>query len=287
MKNGSIRKTLEQRSDGFTLLELLVSIGILGLLCCMVMPAFARTGSQSRTVGCLNSHRQLWAAWRMYADDNSDKVIYNMGVAETQAEVNQATYRNWANNVMDWTVSNGLNTNRPALDKGLMGQYLRSNYTAYKCPADTYLSPAQVAANWTARTRSLSMNAFFGLFSSSASDPTVSGRNWAFSNYRQWLKIAEVLKPTSTWLFIDEHPDSINDGYYLNNPAASSWQDLPGSYHDGAVTLSFVDGRGETHKWLSNTSVFRIGFTYPIAPVFDNLGQTDFQWLLTRSGVLY
>jgi len=70
-----------------------------------------------------------------------------------------------------------------------------------------YLSePAQIAADWTARARSFSMNSFFGLFSASASDPTASGRNWAFSNYRQWLKIAEVIKPTSTWLFIDELP---------------------------------------------------------------------------------
>jgi len=26
--------------------------------------------------------------------------------------------------------------------------------------------------------------------------------------------------------FLDEHPDSINDGFFINNPGASNWQDI-------------------------------------------------------------
>jgi len=59
-------------SDGFTLLELLVSIGILGMMGCMVMPALARTGAQSRTTGCLTITASS-GGMGMYADDNSDK----------------------------------------------------------------------------------------------------------------------------------------------------------------------------------------------------------------------
>ena len=131
------------------------------------------------------------------------------------------------------------------------------------------------------------MNAFFGRYNTDPNDPTASGRNEFFTQYRQWLKTAEVIKPALTWVFIDEQADSINDGLFLNNPTTSSWQDLPGSYHEGAANVSFVDGHGETHKWLSNTSIFPVGFAYPPPPPFDALGLADFQWLLSRSCVLY
>src|SRR5205807_3256310 len=130
------------------------------------------------------------------------------------------------------------------------------------------LSAPQVNAGWAARTRSMSMNSFFGMYSASDST-TSSGRNWGFPNDRQWLKITQVPRPANTWVFIDEHPDSINDGYFVNNSSVSNWQDIPGSYHDGGVNLSFVDSHAETHKWLSNTTKFPVRFSYPPVPQFD------------------
>lgn len=287
IKHRMTQKSSDPKGRAFTLVELLVVLGILAMIICVVFPAMARTGSQSRATGCLNSHRQLWTVWRMYADDNSDKVIYNMGVPGTQNEVAQGSYRNWVNNNLDWTTSNGLNTNRLVLDRGLLGPYLRSNYWALKCPADNYLSPQQVTAHWTERTRSFSMNAFFGRYNTDPNDVTASGKNEFFPQYRQWLKTGEVPKPAATWIFIDEQADSINDGVLINNINATSWSDLPGSYHDGAANLCFVDGHGETHKWLSNTSIFPVGFSYPSPPSFDFLGYKDFQWLQVRSCVPY
>ena len=61
------------------------------------------------------------------------------------------------------------------------------------------------------------MNSTFGRFSD-GNDSTAQGKNWGFPQYKQFLKYTEVLRPAKTWLFIDEHPDSINDGYFINNP---------------------------------------------------------------------
>jgi len=221
----------------------------------------------------------------MYADDHNDRVIYNMGYTETQGEVTGKTYRNWANNLLSWGTDSS-NTNRALLQNGLLAPYLGTNLSAYKCPSDTWLSPQQSALGWTARLRSISMNAFFGPFSPTDS-LTLSGKNWALPNYRQWLKTAEVINTATTWVFIDEHPDSINDGYFLTSPNASTWQDIPASHHDGAVNLSFVDTHVESHKWLSKTSRFPLGFSYPTPPAFDADGQTDFTWLMRRTAVLY
>ena len=118
------------------------------------------------------------------------------------------------------------------LQNGLLNVYLSGNGGVYKCPADIYLAPLQRALGWKARARSISMNAFFGPYSRSPHDPgTYWGANQKqfFQAYRQWLKLAEVSRPAGYWVTIDEHPDSINDGYFLNNPAnngAGYWGNL-------------------------------------------------------------
>ena len=94
------------------------------------------------------------------------------------------------------------------------------------------------------------MNSTFGRFSV-GDDPTAHGLNWAFQQYKQFLKYTEVPRPAKTWLFIDEHPDSINDGYFDNNPDSNHWQDIPACYHNGACGFSFADGHSEIRKWRS------------------------------------
>jgi prepilin-type processing-associated H-X9-DG protein len=96
-----------------------------------------------------------------------------------------------------------------------------------------------------------------------------------------------VLRPANAWLLIDEHPDSINDGYFLNNPAgANFWTDIPGSLHKGAATVSFADGHAEIHQWLSKSTRLPVQFSYGPPPL-DPLGHTDFQWLIARTAVPY
>ena len=52
------------------------------------------------------------------------------------------------------------------------------------------------------------------------------------------------------FVFLDEHPDSINDGYFINRGDYHQWLDLPASYHNGAASFSFADGHSEMHRWL-------------------------------------
>jgi len=48
----------------------------------------------------------------------------------------------------------------------------------------------------------------------------VESRNELAPTHRQWLKLSEVPNPANKWVLIDEHPDSINDGYFYNPPAS-------------------------------------------------------------------
>ena len=86
-----------------------------------------------------------------------------------------------------------------------------------------------------------------------------------------------------TWLTVDEHPDSINDGFFIVGVNAGQWGDLPASYHNQACGFSFADGHAEIHKWRSRTSVYPVKYTFSVRP-FDAEGRKDFQWYKDRTG---
>jgi len=108
------------------------------------------------------------------------------------------------------------------------------------------------------------MNAFFGPYSTSRADNWARGVNEHIPSYRQWIRLSQMSRPANYWVTIDEHPDSINDGYFLNNPSTipGQWGDGPASYHCGGAGLSFADGHSETHKWRSNTTKIPVRFAW-------------------------
>lgn len=236
---------------------------------------------------CENHGRQLMLGWQLYAGDHAGRVVNNFGVAETLAEISQLRFRTWANNVMTWGTESYC-TNLGLAQRGVFAPYVGNALRLLKCPADVYLSPQQQTKGVTQRPRSVAMNGYCGPFDANPRGTWSRGRNPFDAAYRQYLKVEDVPEPARLFVAIEEHPNSINEGYFLNvgSSRVSGWGDAPGTYHAGGCVVSFADGHIESKRWtgawVKAASMTRIPSTYS-PPLFDQGGRADFEWLFERT----
>jgi len=264
----------------FTLIELLVVIAIIAILAALLLPTLDRAKASAKGTACMSDSRQLGLAWHLYSDDNAGRLVNNGVVNGWPGHQGPQTYLtistpNWVYGWIDWSTSPD-NTNAQLIANGLLFPYTKES-KLYKCPADRYLSAEQSSGGITERVRSVSMNGFI-------LGSALPGLYWVpgFASYAKESDITAPV-PSELWVFADEHPDTINDAW-LNTAMAkpNQWDDMPGSYHNGACVFNFADGHNEMHRWRSPKSCPPVVYT---RTTIEDPGSVDIQWMLSHTSV--
>jgi len=263
------RKTNNSAVLGFTLVELLVVVVILGILASLLLPVLSKAKSKGQATECLNNLRQVHLGWQLFVTDRDDALP---PINDTEQAGQDADHPSW---VAGWLrtsnepgdKSDGTNTallvGQNYGQFGSIGGYV-ANPSVYRCPGDK-----------TGRVRSVAMNAYMN-----------GSGAWQDANYVTFRKAAEIRNPADTWVFIDEREDSINDGYFAVFMAAQYMLlDYPASYHDGRGTVTFADGHVETHRWLEATTSPPLipGEHLSVNPTFTSADDRDVKWLIERT----
>ena len=267
--------TKQMKKHGFTLIELLVVIAIIAILAALLLPALAMAKTKAQGIGCLNNHRQLMVAWRMYVEDN-DSWLPNVKHGPYEWV---GGWLDFSNNKMNWDPEVNLT-------KSLLWNYCGENRTIFKCPGDK--SYANVKGKKIPRIRSMSMLNWIG----GRGENRPMGWSANSGPWRIYRKFGDMINPgpSSTFIFLDEREDSINDGMFVvdmggypSNPTMHRIVDIPASYHGGAGGLSFADGHSETKKWTDSRTVapFRKGVTTGYDRPSPN--NSDIAWMQERA----
>jgi len=267
---------------GFTLIELLVVISLIAVLAALLLPTLQRARARAQGYQSVSNTRQLVLAWVLYSDDNNGRLAYNLGGPSGGKSPALKTNLNWVNNILDWETNNTDNINTATLTEASLGPYASRVASIYRCPADRTLSKIQQEAGWTHRVRSYSMNAMIG----DAGELSEYGFNQNNPKYAQFFRLTDIPRPSDIFVFVEEHPDSINDGYFLNQFRTSQWIDLPASDHNGAAPFAFADGHAQMQHWVDATTKQpprpdAVAFPLAVSPNET----TDLDWVMQHTSV--
>lgn len=260
----------------FTLIELIIVVGIIGLLIAILIPYLSKTRTASKTLICLTHLRELGKGWQIYADENDGICLPGRMYEKDGGPSNPANYYDVGNGFKyrpRWPATTGAQISlfgfdRPisyedySTDPDLAAIVDRQDYDneVFQCPqVPEWVDERNYAYGYNHQflgngrqtngrfhnfpVRMSSISNFAGTVMVADSMGTAAG----FSKFER-----TSYEPSGT-----DYSDYGNHGWSLDPPHLSSSSDRgtgdSGSprtavhpRHDGKVNAVFTDGHGET-----------------------------------------
>jgi prepilin-type processing-associated H-X9-DG protein len=239
----------------------LVVIAIIAILAALLLPALATAREKGRAIRCVSNMKQMMLATKLYLDDSNGYFFPN-------------TYSGadgWLRGWLDFNPANSDNWNRDTLlnpERAVLSPYTR-DVGIYQCPSD-WSTADKPGEGKVRRVRSLALSQAVGTWSDGKSpthgvwlDAAGVPANNPGGKWRVYARESDAVRPGAarTWVFLDEHPASINDGAFgmrmPDTPAATAtqgWPDFPAGFHNNTGSIAFMDGHAELHKWQEGVS---------------------------------
>ena len=280
----------------FTLMELLVVIGIIAILAALLLPSLSHAKGRAQGVVCLNNSKQLMTAMALYTADNHDFFPPNPDDGNLLPGYNWCAGHAGIGNPEEFNPDVILDPNR-----SLLISHLSGNGSVFRCPSDHRqglyqgVNPALLGKTVPV-ARTFSMNQAVGTI-----DPTYdvtgfggphhgvpnlsvngpwldnSGNHSRNSPWRTFGKITDsgTPGPSMLWVLMDENIQGLNDAAFAFGMEVPEWVDLPGLHHNGGCSVAFADGHSETHRWRYRA--------HAPGRVTDLLDHQDWLWMWART----
>ncbi|MDB6023948.1 MAG: N-terminal cleavage protein [Verrucomicrobiales bacterium] len=228
--------------QAFTLIELLVVIAIIAILAAMLLPALSKAKERANEIKCLSNLKQLQAAHVMYSSDNGDTMPPIYPTTDSYGTSASATN--------SWVVGEVQFVSRDDdLKNGVLFRYA-AGVGIYKCPTDRSVS----IADQLPRNRSYALNQLLAMYHPTVPDAV--------------HKTTQVFHPSEVFTFLDENPDSIEDGNFgVDHAPSTIWVNTPSDRHTKGCVIAYLDGHVKKMKWLA-PKIFT-GVRQPVANALD------------------
>jgi prepilin-type N-terminal cleavage/methylation domain-containing protein/prepilin-type processing-associated H-X9-DG protein len=226
--------------QGFTLVELLVVIGIIALLIGLLLPVMARAREQARTVQCASNIRQVYYGLAMYAGANRGTLPIPAGSPDSWYTPTQAA----------WFGIRYLELGRLNYEDGTLWPYISrsamSREQLFLCPSDPEPRyPREYLYPWanTKYSRNFSYN--FTCYMCGSPRPGGPGTG---------LRLSEIRHPADKILIVEQEMPATVQG----SPLSSFVPNLPSEPRAGIVVLLTRRHSGKANEGFADGHVERV-----------------------------
>ena len=232
-------KRSQVRAAGFTLVELLVVIGIIALLIGILLPSLSRAREQAKRTQCMSNLRQIGMAVVMYADANKGWLpASGGGLTNSASALNHTPY--WGVDWIGW-VSGDANVNKK-LDASAVAPYM-----GHPNPKLMAVQASMLASDWNNTVSGMNP----AVFRCPSDDVTVRpAGTYGANKYQYSYVMNELLGPgigySSTAVSAAETAMSVPRITQVRSPSDKMmmYEEDSGTIDDGNGTPSFLDQNG-------------------------------------------
>ncbi len=287
------RTNVGANTRGFSRIDLTVAVAVLAIGFALLLPALGRQRNYSGTMVGGSNLKRLTAAWHLYAMDNGEKLVPTRDGASSGAITSKLSWvAGWLN--FDNQRQDNTNTSYLTYPYGLRGplsggaipfrqsggvlRHYGGLLGSYEADPFLFRSPndpshiVTIGSRPLPRPRSISMNLMLG--ANGVLDGFVN-QNVNYG-YRTLPRLSSLTRPSpsSTFVLIEEHPESINDGNFvvdMGNPGAMV--DWTANFSNRGFWISFADGRVDL--WRSKGANFQRPYLGGVVVSTANLSPSE------------